>query len=431
MKSSSSHPKAAPRQPRHERGGVAIIVALSLAVLVGFAGIVLDLGHMFVNKTELQNAADACALAAANQLVCDPSVGTCPAGFLEDAAAAGIVVAARNASDFQDNAVTIAPADVRFHTAIGPNASYLSRANGANVNSKFAMCIARSGGIAPWFMQVLSTVMPVQVQAQAVATLAPGQTACVSSPIGICAKALTPPNYGYGTTGEWIVSRFNNGAGGDDSGLDGNFRWIDFTPSAGGTSEIRDQLLGNGAVCGIRVGDNVREEGVKQGAKSAWNTRFGIYPNGANAPSPTAVAPDKTGYAYPSKAPGVVISIGQSAYADYRLKQAAHTPFITREYAPSGAAGNVNGDPLSSADHLSFGAERRLVPVPIVECGRSPATVSILGMACALMLNPMSNGSTGDLYLEWRGLADAANSPCRTAGIAGGTNGPLVPTLVQ
>lgn len=410
---------------------MAIIVALSLAVLVGFAGLVLDLGHLFVNKTELQNAADACALAAANQLVCDPSTGPCPAGFLEDAEAAGIFVAARNASDFQDSAVTIAPADVRFNTTIGPNSSYLSRANGANTNSKFAMCIARSAGIPPWFMQVLSSAAPVQVQAQAVATLAPGQTACNSSPIGICAKNLTPPYYGYGATGEWIVSRFNNGNGGDDSGLEGNFRWVDFTPSAGGTSEIRDQLLGNGAVCGIRVGDDIREEGVKQGAKSAWNTRFGIYPNGANGPSPASVAPDKTGYAYPSKAPGAVIPIGQSAYADYRLKQAAHSPFISREYAPSGAAGNVNGDPLSAADHLRYGGERRLVSVPIIECGRSPATVRILGMACALMLNPMSNGSTGDLYLEWRGLADAANSPCRTAGVTGGTTGPLVPTLVQ
>ncbi|MBZ2208551.1 pilus assembly protein TadG-related protein [Massilia soli] len=415
----------------HEGGVVAIIVALSLAVLVGFAGLVLDLGHLFVNKTELQNAADACALAAANQLVCDPSAGPCPAGFLQDAEAAGTFVAARNASDFQSDAVAIAPADVRFHTAIGPNSSYLSRANGANPASKFAMCIARSGPIAPWFMRVLSAGVPGRVEAQAVATLAPGQTACNSSPIGVCAKSLSPPDYGYGTVGEWIVSRFNNGGGADDSALEGNFRWVDFTPSAGGTSEIRDQLLGNGAVCGIRVGDNIREEGVKQGAKSAWNTRFGIYPNGANAPAPSAVAPDKTGYAYPSKAPGVVIPIGQSAYADYRLKQAAHAPFETREYAPAGAAGNVNGDPLTSADHLRYGSQRRLVTVPIVECGRSPAQVRILTMGCALMLNPMSNGATGDLYLEWRGLADLPNSPCRTAGIAGGTTGALVPTLVQ
>ncbi len=429
----SLHPvRCAHPARRRENGAIAVIVAVVLVVLVAFAGIVLDLGRLFVNKTELQNAADACALAAAGQLVCDPAGGTCPAAFLHDAEAAGIYVAARNTSDFQEGAVTITADDIRFHTAIGPNSAYLSRAAGANPNSKFVMCTARSAALPTRFMQVLQDLTPADVVAQAVATLAPGQTACNASPVGVCAKNLTPPTYGYDTIGEWIVSSFNKGTGGtDDANLEGNFRWVDFTPSAGGTSEIRDQLLGNGSVCGIRVGDDVREQGVKQGAKSAWNTRFGIYPNGASAPTPATVAPDKTGYSYPSKAPGPVIGIGTSAYADYRAKQAAHTPFTKPEYAPSGAAGNVNGNISTSAEHLSYGADRRLIAVPIVECGKSPASVKILTMGCVLMLNPMSNGSTGDLYLEWRGLATSPSSPCRTAGVAGGTTGPLVPTLVQ
>lgn len=429
-----SQPVTLPIVRRHtrgrERGIVAIIIALSLAVLVGFAGIVLDLGHLFVNKTELQNAADSCALAAANQLVCDPGVGPCPAGFLHDAEAAGMFVAARNANDFQGGAVQIAAEDIEFNTEIGPNANYRSRAAGASNNSKFAMCTARSEPIATWFMQVLKKFAPVPVEARAVATLAPGQTACTSSPIGVCAKTTTGPGYGY-TTGEWIISKFNGGVGGDDSGLEGNFRWVDFTPSAGGTQEVRDQLLGTNAVCGIKVGDEVREEGVKQGAKTAWNTRFGIYPNGANGATPAVNAPDKTGYSYPSKAPGTVIDIGQSAYADYRFKQAEHKPFTQNEYAPTGAAKNFSGKESTSGEHLMYGGERRLVAVPVIECGKSPATVKILGMGCTLMLNPMSNGATGDIYLEWRGAADAAGSPCRSAGVAGGTGGPLVPTLVQ
>ena len=65
--------------------------------------------------------------------------------------------------------------------------------------------------------------------------------------------------------------------------MTGSFRWVDFTPNAGGNSEIRDQLAGSTAVCDIRVGSNVQQPGVQQGAKAAYNTRFGIYPNGANA----------------------------------------------------------------------------------------------------------------------------------------------------
>ena len=52
----------------NQRGAVAVLVALMLVVLIGAAGIVLDLGRLFVAKTELQNAADACALAAAREL---------------------------------------------------------------------------------------------------------------------------------------------------------------------------------------------------------------------------------------------------------------------------------------------------------------------------------------------------------------------------
>lgn len=424
------NPAEPPRFPRRRREGgvVAIIVAIAIFVLFGFGGLVLDLGHMFVNKTELQNAADACALAAANQLVCDTTAGPCPAAFLEDAVATGSYVAGRNTNNFQKSAVSIDRDDIRFHTAIGPNSAFLTIDEGALTASKFTMCTARSAPIATWLMQVRKAVAPAAVEARAVATLAPGQTACAASPVGVCSKNTAPPNYGY-SVGEWIVSSFNSSAGGEE--LAGNFRWVDFTPNAGGTDEVRDQLLGTGAVCGVRVGDDVRESGVKQGAKSAWNTRFGIYQNGANMPSAATVAPDKTGYAYPSKLPGEVIGIGTSAYANYRLKQAAHQPFTPAEYAPTGAAGNFSGSESTQAEHLNYGGERRLMAVPIVECGKSPNTTRILSMGCVLMLNPMSNGATGSLYLEWRGMADAANSPCRSAGVAGGTNGPLVPTLVQ
>lgn len=416
-----------------EQGAVAIIIGLSLAVLVGFAGLVVDLGRMYVNKTELQSAADACALAAANELICDSTAGTCPSAFLHNAEAAGIFVAGRNSKNFQESAATIAADDVKFSTALGPNSNYQPRGT-ADPNSKFAMCTARTTGLVPWFMGVLG-IGNQTVSATAVATLAPGQTSCTAAPVGICAKAgfngtSTPP-YGY-AIGEWIQSNFNgNNNGGGNTGpespdLSGQFRWVDFTPSAGGTNEVRDQLLGRSSVCDIRVGNNVRETGEKQGAKTAWNTRFGFYPNGANAETPETAPPDKTGYSYPS----TTIGIGTSAYADYRSKQAAFTPFSSSQYAPTGAAGNISGNPTPAINHQTYGAERRLIPAPIIDCDAG-AAVQIRGMACILMLNPMSNGNTGELYLEWRGMANTATSPCRTAGLPGGTTGALVPTLVQ
>ena len=53
---------------QHQRGAVAIIVAICLTLLLGMVGLVLDLGHLYVAKTELQNAADAAALSGAKEL---------------------------------------------------------------------------------------------------------------------------------------------------------------------------------------------------------------------------------------------------------------------------------------------------------------------------------------------------------------------------
>ena len=53
---------------RARGGGVAVTVGLSIAVLVGSAALALDLGRLYNAVTELDNAADAAALAAATQL---------------------------------------------------------------------------------------------------------------------------------------------------------------------------------------------------------------------------------------------------------------------------------------------------------------------------------------------------------------------------
>ena len=416
-----------------QRGSVAVVVALSAVALLGFAGIAIDVGRLYINKTELQTAADACALAASAELTCDPAAGACPASFLLSARAAGIYVAGRNVRDFQVNPVTLAAADVTFNTALAPNTGYLSIAAGANPNSRYAMCTARATGIAPWFMGVFGPATQ-SVTASAVATLAPSQSFCNAAPVGVCAK---PGGASY-AVGEWITGSFTGSSGNNDI-LGGSFRWVDFTPNAGGNSEIRDQLVGNAGVCGIQIGNNVQQPGTQQGAKSAYNTRFGLYPNGANADTPATAPPDRTGYAYPNQAPGapvVPIPTGTppigNAYADYRLQQSSNTPFISAQYGVSGPGGKIPGTPITAATHLASGSDRRLVAAPLIDCSGGNV-VPILGMTCVLMLNPMSNGANGTMYLEYRGLASAPGSPCRIGGTSGGpaSTGPQVPTLVQ
>jgi Flp pilus assembly protein TadG len=53
---------------KNQTGAVAIMVALLLIVFIGFAALAIDLGHLYVVRNELQNAADAGALAGARFL---------------------------------------------------------------------------------------------------------------------------------------------------------------------------------------------------------------------------------------------------------------------------------------------------------------------------------------------------------------------------
>ncbi|MDL1962787.1 MAG: Tad domain-containing protein [Deltaproteobacteria bacterium] len=55
-------------QARNQAGVAAVIVAIVLSMLIGFTALAVDVGYMYVTKNELQNVADAAALAGAGYL---------------------------------------------------------------------------------------------------------------------------------------------------------------------------------------------------------------------------------------------------------------------------------------------------------------------------------------------------------------------------
>jgi len=188
---------------QRQRGAVAIIVGIAIVILVGMIGLVVDLGHLFVFKTELQNSADSCALSAAKEL--DGAYDA-----LLRAESAGITVGQQNKADLQATAVSILPDNVKFSANLSPNSAYLSRSAGANpVTSKYAMCTINRTGIVMWFMQVMGFGNQT-VAAEAVATLAPSQTAC-AIPMGMC-KQGPAPSFGF-VVGKWYSGKFGSAPG--------------------------------------------------------------------------------------------------------------------------------------------------------------------------------------------------------------------------
>ncbi len=60
---------------RRTEGSVAVITALGLVAFLGIASMAIDMGHLYTTRNELQNVADAAALAAADNLIHDYGAG--------------------------------------------------------------------------------------------------------------------------------------------------------------------------------------------------------------------------------------------------------------------------------------------------------------------------------------------------------------------
>ena len=441
-------------RPARQRGVVAIIVGLMIAVLVGFIGLALDGGHLYLTKSELQNAADACALAASYELTGAPAIA---AAAFNRADAAGRTVAQLNKFNFQGAAVDAADITVGFGTALTAGSSWVA-AGAAPANAKYVRCTitratANGHGVTPYFMQVLG-FGPATVESIATATLAPAQNNC-AVPMALCVKGA-PPNYGY-VAGDWISMDFSQ-SGGGSANYTGNFRWVDFDPGAttpgcsgGGAQELACLLAGTGQCSlptpitgscstsgsGHPTPGCVGQNGAVNSLDKAYNTRFGVYAPGggysiANSP------PDYTGNSYSTEN----WTLGRNAYTgsvggqtNFKAARAAFMP-ITNPVGVTPSFYANNDTRATQAQHASNGADRRLVIVPIVDCAGFAAGqhAPVRAYACVLMLDPYRRqGNNVVSRLEFIGLSNEPGSPCATSGIAGdsGSMGPMVPALVQ
>lgn len=88
-----------------ERGAVAVIMAALLVAVVGLAAFVIDIGAVFEERRDLQNGADAAALAVAADCVAH---GTCTAGTAQPEA---MRIASFNSNDGE---ATVNEADINF-----------------------------------------------------------------------------------------------------------------------------------------------------------------------------------------------------------------------------------------------------------------------------------------------------------------------------
>lgn len=399
------------RGHRRQRGAIIITAALALLLLLGFMGIALDFGRLFIVKTELQTALDSCALAAAREL-------NGKSDAITRAVSAGSTAANVNGVNLQsatwNGQGKVTAADITFR-----NSSYIDTT--APAAAVYAQCTHTQPNIRLWLLQAMGAFSgntadfpsTRSVRTTAVATRASAQSAC---PIPVALQPKTPgatsPNYGY-TVGDWLtlLSKSNGGS---------TFGWANLDGS-NSASETANELNGH---CGSKIGDTLGTPGVQASVVEIWNYRFGIYKNNSD---PAVNRPDYTGFIYTSAS----WSAGRNAYSG----TSGSTPnFLAQRLAFTRCGNNASqcgmqGGGFSkiatSAQHQAYGADRRIVTVPIVNSSRR-----LIDFACMLMLEPMTI-PVNDVQLEFLGNAGAVGSPCTTSGLAGGSAGPLVPVLVR
>jgi Flp pilus assembly protein TadG len=346
---------------RGERGSVLVVSAFGMLGFLLATGLCVDISHFYLVKTELQNAADAAALAGASALNSDD-------GGIEKAV--DVAIAEMNKSEFNKNKITITRADVVFSRNL--NGTYVSEttAKGDAANIRFVKVAIPPVGVSTSFSApVLGSSRNVAAEATAGMSVAlntfcdyipvtaidadavlfkPGNTYTIRRPPG---GAVSPGNY-------QILAIDGSGASDDRIGLGKGVR----------------NCLGAGSVVQTKPG--VSAGAVRQGL----NTRFGDYGGGldpAEYPPDENVKEDITYQDY----------LNQQQRIDDRL-----SPDAIFFQPPSRGVGVRN---------------RRVVLIPIIkesEFGNGRDLVKIDRFAAFFLQTPVGNGNGGDIKAEYIGL---------------------------
>jgi Flp pilus assembly protein TadG len=415
------------RATRHrQQGAVIVTVCLLMLFLLGFIGIALDFGKLFVVKSELQTAMDSCALAAAQEL-------DLQADAITRAKSAGLTAGNLNRVNFQSATWSgqgqLLDAEITFK-----DTSYVTTTSPAV--AQYAQCQHVQPSVQLWLMQAMgafsgdATLYPNtrNVLASAVATRAHGQTTC---PIPVTLKPKVghesdSPNYGF-TPGEWVPVLTSQGAT-----PGGNIGWANLDGSNSASETVAEM---DGKSCGVKVNDILGTPGTQTTVADDWNYRFGIYKKLPNfSTDPSYERPDFSGYVYtatnwPSQFNAWNGNPAAQNFVTQRANFAACASTVHNCETNAGLSLNSFKDIAASgtgpSSHGAWGTNRRIVTVPL-----SDASGRVIDFACMFMLQPLSIPMT-DVQMEYVGNASRQDSPCSFSGMPGGTAGPLVPALVR
>lgn len=231
----------AERRPTRSDGQTLVLVVLALVAMLAMAGLVIDGGNLFAQQRKTQNWTDAAANAGAVQLL-RRLVGV---PGLTEAQWDSQVVAAVNQSIAGDGLESIGSIDYtdidgNFLGAAGTGTIYPSAAGVRVVGSRtVGTYIAGIVGISTFAATADATAVAGYATGAGLGGLLPVTFPVLFTQCDGNALVLDG-NWPVGPSNQIVVPMCSNGPG--------NVGWIDWTPTAGGASELADAIIGGNTV---------------------------------------------------------------------------------------------------------------------------------------------------------------------------------------
>jgi Flp pilus assembly protein TadG len=420
---------------RQQQGAVLVLTVLCLFVLMGVAGLAIDIGHTLVNKTIEQNAADAAAMSAAirlneqndptnsNDEVAAEAAGKATYNLFKTLPGNGQISAKLADSDF----------NFTFTNSTDLSASPTWTSASATLDANFVRVATNNMVVNTWFAGIgfpgISGFPAFNVSSSAVAGFVP-ISPCNLAPLMLCAEnpALPDKNcndgacFGYTINNIYCLTPNKSQSGPNKCAASGNSSWgpgnIGFV-NLGGKDGVFPDLspgadtlgacLGKAPACQDYCENSPVPNTLPPFSGNAWGkVEEGleeIFRN-SSKPNPTySLIPDSiTGW--PANG-SVTNSAGQSStltYLDWAKISSFTSPAVTQIPLSGLSLATLTSNGVSSPyaiyktlpppkreTNLPSSAEykKRIINVPFVDCTNPPngtsSNLTVVGFGCFLL----------------------------------------------
>ena len=333
------------RLARSEQGAIAPLTAMTLFGLIAVGGIAFDYARLASMDTELQQAADQAALAAATQLDRLAGAQARAATAIQDPTAANRLAKnlTRFSNDDDTDGTSVEIADITFCSDFDDSVADTATActdTTDDSDSAFVVVTTKTR-TADYALTPIVAAFSGDIEAVAVAGVE--SSICNVAPLMVCVADDDFPT--VDDIGKGIVMK----TAGGNSWAPGNYGYLDF---GSGNQGVIDALVGFGLNGCQADDDSVTEPGNKN-ATDAINTRMDIYAgtgatNNPNICDKTTTTPAHTGTG--SGCPAENTHKDMAIVLEFRIRQATEPTDAQVPACGTAAGGNAN-DPTGAVSY--------------------------------------------------------------------------------